>query len=235
MNSPKTGFLTILTTLAFLGFTVPAFAAKPDCDDPSSTHPKCNPDSGGDGGPLCVTFDDSSINKFRSDSLGEYCDGSGDGVNTGIDKFRFGLNVGLSGPRDFILDLSQCAPDAVCPTPPIVLTRGWNVFSFSPDGAQFLKMAKDTPQDVNFQLEFLDAEGRGWSIQFNPGDCPMDASDNPLSTPAKVTKTSDNPDTWVFETSLGDVACLQLREGGKKHWTFHGLYIVPFKITAVAQ
>ena len=109
------------------------------------------------------------------------------------------------------------------------------MFSVSPDGAQYLKMAEGKKQNVNFQLEFLDAAGKGWNIQFDPEDCPMDTLDNPLSTPVTVRKTSNNPDTWEFEATDGDVACLQLREGGKKHCTFHGLYTVPFKITAVAQ
>ena len=48
MKSLNTRFLTVLTTLVFLGFSVSAFAGK-DCVS-GDTRPKCNPDSGGGGG-----------------------------------------------------------------------------------------------------------------------------------------------------------------------------------------
>ena len=86
---------------------------------------------------------------------------------------------------------------------------------------------------------FLDAGGNEWRIMFNPSKCPKnDINGGNLATMATVTRTAD--DTWVFEATDGpnptdrDVACLQLREGGAGNWTFHGLYYLPFKITAIA-
>jgi predicted outer membrane lipoprotein len=198
---------------------------------------------GGDGGggsgggaiPLCVDFRDAENDNFASDDEPPpYCDGD-EQVGAGIDKFRFGLNVSQSGPRNFFLDLtkcfdSSCTPPSLPGDPPLSvgLTRGWNVFSTSPDGAQFLRMTKDDTQLVDFQLDFFDADDRLWRIQFDPDLCPLTSS-------VTATKTSDDPDTWTFEANEGVVACLQLREGGKKHFTFHGLYYMPFQIVAERQ
>jgi hypothetical protein len=49
---------------------------------------------------------------------------------------------------------------------------------------------------------------------------------------AKVTRFAD--DIWVFEAGAEDYACLELRKGGRKHYTYHGLYKLPFKIIATA-
>jgi len=190
--------------------------------------------------PLCVMFRDAPSDNFASDDDGPiYCDGVGP-VKTQIDKFRFGLDAGQSGVRNFFLDLTDCF-DSCDPDPPslpgnpplsVGLTRGWHVFSTSPDGAQFLKMTVDDTKLVNFHLDFFDADDRLWRIQFNPNECP-------LTDMATVTKTDDDPDTWEFEAvdedGVGAVACLQIRERGKKHFSFHGLYIMPFKIWAELQ
>ncbi len=221
----------LLFTIASL-VMLPALAAKPN-DKPDKGN------KGGGGVPLNVVFCDTyifgvcdqPIYKFASDLLGEYVDGK-DSVSTGIDKFRFGLNVGFSGPRNFKLDLTTCV-DEICP---VVPTRGWNVFSISPDGAQYLKMkVGDASKPVNFQLEFFDDDDQEWRIMFNPSECPKDDEGKDLATMATVTKFEDDPDTWVFEAEAVDVACLQLRMGGRKNNTFHGLYNLPFKILATAQ
>ena len=183
--------------------------------------------------PLCVTVRDAPSDNFAGDDDGPiYCDGVGP-VTARIDKFRFGLDAGQSGVRNFFLDLTDCFdscdPPSLPGNPPlsIGLTRGWHVFSTSPDGAQFLKMTVDDTKLVNFHLDFFDADDRLWRIQFNPSECP-------LANMATVTKTNDDPDTWEFEAGDvngdGAVACLQLREGRRKHYSFHGLHNMPFKI-----
>ncbi len=98
----NTRFLTLLTALVFLGFTVSAFAVKPDCEDTSSTHPKCNPDSGGDTYPLYeVTIDGEVTGRGSiSGSLpwlwtydGRWM-GSGGSGQLNLDFFRTGFPAG---------------------------------------------------------------------------------------------------------------------------------------------
>jgi hypothetical protein len=191
------------------------------------------PDKGGGAAPLKVEFDNGISYKFVNDSKGIYEDGS-DGVETQIDKFRFGLNVGQNGPRNFYLELSGCVAVSTC-TPPFVagLTRGWNVFATSPGGAQYLKMTVgEDPKPVNFSLDFYDRIlGRLWRIKFNPSECPGVE----LKDTATVTKINDHPDTWVFEAANDAVACLNRSEQGHPRSTFHGLYYLPFKLTATPQ
>ena len=220
-----------------------ALAAKPFCGDgvckgketETSCPGDCTGGGGGDGGggakPLCVMFRDDDNDTFRSDDDEDhiYCDGI-ELVETQIDKFRFGLNVGLNGARNFVLDLINTDCIDLCDEASLFsgLTKGWNVFSISEDGAQFLKMTDGDNKLVYFQLDFFDAEDRNWRIQFNPSVCPGDLGNMNMATAEKISL-----DTWEFEA--GAVACLQLLEGGKKHWSFHGLYNMPFKIWAVLQ
>lgn len=229
----------LLFTIASL-VMLPALAAKPP---PNSD--KGNKDGGGvylgvvfrdqyhsEGGPSELVRDD----KFGSDGIppapgDPYINGY-ESVSTHIDKFRFGLNLSMSPERNFWLDLTACDLGSGC-APPDGPLQGWNVFATSPDGAQYLKMSAngDNPGDsksVNFQLEFFDGSGDGWRIMFNPSECP----DTDMVT---VTKTSDDPDTWVFEATAGKRACLQFREGPRKKHYFAGLYSLPFQITAIAQ
>jgi hypothetical protein len=192
-------------------------------------------DKGGGAVPVEVTFDDDAKYNLRSDFLSpdptyihEF-----ESVTAKIDKFRLGLNVGMNGPRDFTLNLRDCI-SVDCQSNQLWY-RGWNIFSNSPDGAQFLRMRKEEIKYVIFNLDFFDSDDRQWRIQFNPSECPMSPSGVNLSNMVRVTKTEDIPDTWVFETEVGlDVACLQLRMGGQQHHTFHGIYRVPFKITVKA-
>jgi hypothetical protein len=226
-------FLTLLTTLTFLAFS--GLAVAHPCTDPDDEdHKHCRDGGGGGGGgngggakPLCVTFNDEANYYFRSDSdsgdADAYCDGV-DGVNTQIDKFRFGLNLGMNDPiRNFDLNL-DCTDCKF----PYGSTIGWNVFSASPDGAQYHKMGDNTPQDVNFSLVFFDVSGQGWNIQFNPDDCLG-------STWVTVTKTDADTDTWVFEADGDAFACLNREEQGHPSSTYYGLHKLPFTITAVAQ
>lgn len=173
---------------------------------------------------------------FASDIGAPYKNGD-DEVSTHLDKFRFGLNVGLYGTRHFRLDLSECDTDPICVDAPALeddLTYGWNVFAFSPDGAQYLEMpvGEANSQLVNFQLEFFDTPDRehNWRIMFNPSLC-AEYVNVPVKM-AKVTRFAD--DIWVFEAGAEDYACLELRKGGRKHYTYHGLYKLPFKIIATA-
>ena len=69
--------------------------------------------------------------------------------------------------------------------------RGWNIFSNSPDGAQFLRMRKKDIKYVIFNLDFFDSDDRQWRIQFNPSECPMSPSGVNLSNMVRVTKTED--------------------------------------------
>jgi hypothetical protein len=229
----------------FLLFTIASLVMLPALADKPSDKGKGNKD--GAGVPLDVVFrdqdclgDDESVvdDKFCSDGNPYYIDGE-PSVSTHIGKFRFGLNVGVNGPRHFFLDLTPCksVSPMSCDGKPFNfgLTTGANVFATSPDGTQYLKMIVDAPKDVNFQLEFLDDDGKDWRIMFNPSKCPKDGNGNNLATMATVTKIDDDLDTWVFEAGTGDVACLQLREGGAKHWTFHGLYNLPFTMIATAK
>jgi len=243
----------LLLTIATL-VMLPVLADKPD--DAGN--------KGGGGVLLDVEFRDDytvvegtlvSFDRFGSDGFDDnpetffpYIDGEGDGsVSAHIDKFRFGLNVGMNGPRKFYLYFTCVVGPCMHPLLPSDLTVGWNVFAFSPDGAQFLKMSAnetnpldDDHQPVNFQLEFRDASGNGWRIMFNPSECPgVDATDM-----VTVTKTVDGPDdpvteeievdTWEFEATGNELACLQFREGPRKNHYIAGLYSLPFRITAQA-
>jgi hypothetical protein len=229
----------------FLLFTIASLVMLPAlADKPTDKPDKGNKD--GAGVNLVVVFRDGPGDKFGSDGFDEdpfYIDGE-ESVSTHIGKFRFGLNVGVNGPRHFFLDLTDCDDDmysvppmscAVLPALHLGTTTGANVFATSPDRAQYLKMkAVPVPEskEVDFQLEFLDDDGKDWRIMFNPSKCPKDDGGDDLATMATVTKTED--DTWVFEATDGDVACLQLREGGAGNWTFRGLYSLPFQIEATA-
>lgn len=171
---------------------------------------------------------------FASDNRTAYIDGE-ESVSTSMDKFRFGLNVGLYGERHFRLDLTECFEPPKCSAPVLAgdnkdLTFGWNVFATSPDGAQYLKMPVDSSKPVNLQLDFFDDPNReqNWRIMFNPGLCP-DSVNYPVKM-ARVTRVAD--DIWVFEAGTDNYACLELRKGGRKHYTYHGLYKLPFKIIA---
>jgi hypothetical protein len=226
----------------FLLFAIASLVMLPALADKQTDKPdKGNKD--GAGVPLVVVFRDGFGDKFGSDfgdpnspSGHSYLDGV-ESVGAQIGKFRFGLNVGVSGTRNFFLDLRVCisaesVPEISCtgPLPALRLgngtdvmgfttdvmgfTTGANVFATSPDRAQYLKMGVDTTKKVNFQLEFLDDDGKDWRIMFNPSKCPKDIEGGNLATMATVTKTA--VDTWEFEattTTAGDVACLQLREG----------------------
>jgi len=235
----------------FLLFTIASLVMLPALAD----KPPDKPDKGNKGGgavPLGVVFRDDYhyINegttlvrddKFGSDGFAqtspetqdvEYIDGE-EQVETQIDKFRFGLNVGRNGERNFFLDLSrsQCRSD---PESDCVATspyfRGVNVFATSPGGAQYLKMkVGDAPKPVNFSLLFFDNLDQEWSIKFNSSECPGVDPDDMVT----VTKTSDAPlDTWEFEATEDMRACLYFREGPRKNHEFAGLYSVPFLITA---
>ena len=238
----------LLFTIASL-VMLPALADKPP--------PK--PDKGNKGGgavPLDVVFRDGIDDKFGSDYLDStpsghsYSDGD-EPVSTNIGKFRFGLNVGVSGTRNFFLDLRNCIPASSVPetsctglpalrlgslTDVMGFTTGANVFATSPNRAHYLTLINGETKGVDFQLEFLDAGGNDWRIMFNPSKCPKDdINGGDLATMARVKRIAD--DKWEFEAFPfpTSVACLQLREGGAGNWTFHGLYSLPFKITATAQ
>jgi len=235
----------LLFTIASL-VMLPALADKPD--------PKPDKGSKGGGGvPLSVLFRDDLGDKFRSDGDsyidGEEIDGV-ESVSTHISKFRFGVNVSVSGGlRNFFVDLTTgcyvlpSVPSMSCDDLPALtsgITTGGNVFATSPDRAQYLKM-KAVPEpeskDVDFQLEFHDDNDKDWRIMFNPSKCPKALNGDNLATMATVKKTLDDPpgpDTWEFEATDVHVACLQLREGGAGNWIFYGLYSLPFKITAMA-
>jgi hypothetical protein len=212
----------------FLLFTIASLVMLPALAD----KPTDKGNKGGGAVPLCVEFRDGVDDKFGSDDLGAYCDGDA-GVTTQIGKFRFGLNVGLnSGTRDFFLDLSDCLTTPLVCELTSIYFKGWNVFSASPDGAQYLKMEVGDEQPVNFQLDFFDDQAQqAWRIQFNPSECPIIGLLDP-PTMAKVTKTFEG---WTFEADEDAVACLYFLEGPRKFHTFNGLYHVPFLITAVAQ
>lgn len=240
----------LLLTIATL-VMLPVLADKPDDTG----------NKGGGGFSLDVVFRDDytvvdetlvSFDRFGSDGFDAnpstffpYLDGeSEESVSAHIDKFRFGLNVGMNGPRHFYLDLTECTPVPSCAQLrpfDFGLTTGWNVFAFSPDGAQFLKMSAyetgpsdDDNQPLNFQLEFRDTFGNGWRIMFNPSECPKDQQGGNLADMVTVTKTSDSPPTWEFEATADKRACLQFREGPRKNHFIAGLYSLPFRITAQA-
>jgi hypothetical protein len=209
----------------FLLFTIASLVMLPALAD----KPTDKGNKGGGAVPLCVTFDDGIAYSFVSDGFDEYCDGH-EGVTTQIGKFRFGLNVGLNSPtRNFRLDLQDCLTTPLVCELTSIYFKGWNVFSASPDGAEYLNMAVGDEQPVNFQLDFFDGQDDAWRIQFNPSKCP---SGHPASTMAKVTKTNEG---WTFEADENAVACLYFLEGPRKFHTFNGLYHVPFLIEAAAK
>jgi hypothetical protein len=211
----------------FLLFTIVGLVMLPALADKQ-------PGKGNKGGgsvPLGVSFDETYFDEsgeeidynFRSDG-DVYIHGE-PGVETGIDKFRFKVNVGLNGERNFILEGLECISDYCVISNPYV--QGWNVFAYSPDGAQYLNMSADEPKLVTFQVGFFDTAGDYWNLKFNPDECPG-------TDMVTVTKTSDVTDTWEFKATEGEVACLYFREGPRKRHYFAGLYYVSFRITAVA-
>ena len=247
----------------FLLFAIASLVMLPAlADKPPDKPDKGNKDK--PGVPLEVVFRDGIGDKFGSDygdsnidSGHSYLDGD-EPVGAHIGKFRFGLGVGVSGTRNFFLDLTGChvlpsVPRMSCTGLPALrwgpttgamgFTTGANVFATSPDRAHYLTMINGATKEVDFQLVFLDAGGNEWRIMFNPSKCPKDDLGNELATMATVTRRTAD-DTWVFHATDGtdpddpdniDVACLQLREGGAGNWEFHGLYLLPFQIEATAQ
>ena len=135
-------------------------------------------------------------------------------------------------------DLTECSTEPSCTDAPVLagddndLTYGWNVFATSPDGAQYLEMVVGDHQFVNLQLEFFDdpSRERNWRSMFNPSLCAEYVDDSIAM--AKVTRFAN--DIWIFEAGANDYACLELRKGGRKHYTYHGRYKLPFKIIATA-
>lgn len=224
----------------FLLLAIASLVMLPALADKPPDKGKGNKDGGGVF--LSVVFRDDYCNNSDGDN---FCSDTGDpyindkeSVGAHIDKFRFGLNVGLNGTRHFFLDLRNCTPKPGCEADRpfnIGLTTGWNVFATSPDGAQYLRMSangtgSDHSKPVNFQLEFLDPAGQEWRIMFNPDECPGVEPDDMVT----VTKTSDSPDTWEFEATADKLACLQFREGPRRNHFIAGLYSLPFLITAQA-
>ena len=215
----------------FLLFTIAGLVMLPALAD----KPPGKGNKGGGSVPLRVSFEDAWVDEdggfhaytFRSENGNDYVHGD-PGVETGIDKFRFKVNVGLNGDRNFILGPLGCHSN--CEANPY--SQGWNVFATSPDGAQYLNMSANgnDPGDtklVNFHVGFFDDGGNYWNLKFNPDDCPG-------TDMVTVTKTSDVTDTWEFKATEGEVACLYFREGPRKRHYFAGLYYVSFRITAVA-
>ena len=184
-----------------------------------------------DAAPMTATFLDAGSDGINSDGMGLYEDGKAE-VSMVIGKFRFGLNVGMDEPmRNFILNLdtTQCMGVGCGRVPNLTAGRtvGWNVFSTSPDGAQFLEMFEtESKTNLDFQLDFFDDSGEHWRVEFRP-----DASECAGSNSVTVTKINDNPDTWEFVATDDDFACLLLRSSHPR--SFHGLYPMPFTLTVV--
>ena len=207
-----------------------------------------NHNHGGGGGtiPVTVTFED-----LLGDGLTSDC-GTGDcpyihkvdKVSTGIGtsgNFFMKLTKGNQPAiRTLFLDFSDCVspPDQceqplLCPFPDqcdqLVEGQGFtvgaaNVFT---SGINLREMKVDETDVLSLMVSFdLTSVGAGvWNLIFDPlnADCPD-------SSNIAVTKTGDNPDTWMIEARENDVACLAgLLEPGDGFP--RGLYHMPFKLT----
>lgn len=218
-----------------LGFAAaPALANPPDpngCHD----HRSCGgEDDDGGGGvgptPVTVTFDDLAGDRVVSDGQGPYID-QVDFVDTGIGTGGGNFSMWLTTKarpqiRTLFLDFSECVSPGAC-SPPFTegFTAGENMFT-NGSGINLTEMAVgEFREDLSLRVVFS-VEGDRWELVFAPSRC----SD---STTIDITKTGENPDTWVIEAEPLDVACLLENIGGHRVVS-HGSYLMPFKITVEA-
>ena len=219
-------YLTLAIAVFALGYSNPAFAAKPDCNaDPS--HKSCKDDSntsGGDGDgtiPVKVTFRDAQFDRVKSDDGRAYIDGE-DKVSTAIGhegSFYLKRSKGnQEAKRKLILDFSDCASD--CTAPPCYdectalrgkVGGGINLNTMgleaTNDIALFINMHLGTENDGFFTLYFDTARSN------------CDGYD------ARVTRTSAG--TWEIE---GHTACLERLDGN----VLRGVYNMPDAMTVEA-
>lgn len=193
---------------------------------------KGNNGGGGGGGPMpvTVTFDDLTGDRLMSDGQGPYLDQVDFvdmGISTGGGNFSMWLTTKARPQiRALFLNFSECVSQGEC-FPPFTegFTAGENMFT-NGSGINLTEMTVgEFREDLSLRMVFT-AEGDRWELVFAPSRC----SD---STTIDLTKTGENPDTWVIEAEPFDVACL-LKRVGRHSVMFHGLYLMPFMITVEA-
>ena len=233
----KTTKLLLLTALGLaLGLAAaPALANPPDAND-CHDHKSCGgtgDDGGGGVGPMPVTvsFDDLAGDRLMSDGQGPYID-QVDFVDTGISGGGGNFSLWLTTKarpqiRTLFLDFSECVSQDEC-SPPFTasFTAGENMFT-NGSGINLTEMAVgEFREDLSLRVVFSE-DGNRWELVFSPSRCSE-------STTIDITKTGENPDTWVIEAKPLDVACLLENAGGRRAVMFHGLYVMPFMITVEA-
>ncbi len=129
--------------------------------------------------------------------------------------------------RTLFLDFSECVSQGEC-SPPFTegFTAGENMFT-NDSGINLKEMAVgEFREDLSLRVVFSQ-DGNRWELVFSPSRCSE-------STTIDITKTGENPDTWMIEAEPFDVACLLENGGGRRAVMFHGLYLMPFMITVEA-
>ena len=127
MKPPNTRFLTLLTTLAFLGFSVSTFAGKPLCPDgscngnetPTSCPVDC--DGGVDAGQTYPTYDVTF-------NLGGNLYGSSGGTKWQSGQKQEGITYFLSDQQDGTGDMDLSYFQTQFPGGPFTSPRGVNCF-----------------------------------------------------------------------------------------------------------
>ena len=179
--------------------------------------------------PVTVTFDDLAGDRLVSDGQGPYID-QVDFVDTGIGTGGGNFSMWLTTKarpqiRTLFLDFSECVQGECSPPFTEGFTSGENMFT-NDSGIDLPEMAVgEFRDDLSLRVVFS-AEGDRWELVLAPSRCSN-------STTIDITKTGENPDTWVIQTEPLDVACL-LKRGNGHSVTFHGLYLMPFRITVEA-
>lgn len=226
--------------LAALGLALglaaaPALANPPDANDCHDHKPCGGTGDNGGGGvgpmPVTVTFDDLAGDRLMSDGHGAYID-QVDFVDTGISSGGGNFSLWLTTKarpqiRTLFLDFSECVSQGEC-SPPFTegFTAGENMFT-NDSGINLKEMTVgEFREDLSLRVVFSQ-DGNRWELVFSPSRCSE-------STTIDITKTGENPDTWMIEAEPLDVACLLENGGGRRAVMFHGLYLMPFMITVEA-
>ena len=185
-------------------------------------------------------FDCPTVNhndRIKSDGVGAYVGGVD--VQAKLDKHVFYLSLqpqsGGMPDRAFSLDFAECTGvgcDGPFNLPGEIIEGG--ILTARPRGddksLNLVKMKEDpnTSFPVNFRMSFpvlIDRVEIPWYVRFAPTDPGCEGSNT-----ASVTRTGEN--TWVFEASPSDKACLlsQNEESFYSPLNFRGLFYMPFQL-----
>ncbi len=215
-------------------------------------------ETGGCEGAVKATFRDFLGDFFtpphlvRSDGLGPYIGGELEVDNVGISRWMFTIGLDNSGggdplDRQFTLDFSECASPGECtpPTPPTE-PMSFNSPFMAPGGALGVKRNKEENPDVNFCtmangatlggiLGFIrfytkDDPDRKWFVTFGPIGSKKARKDACSGSSFLFAHRVDE-NTWEFG-GVEPLGCLTRDAARGGGFSFHGLYKMPFLVTA---